>query len=348
MKRLFLASVTLLLLSSCTNEPTQLPGDSIQTAIAETFQAGTAQATRPSDTPLPIPIEITSETPSLPTEKPGEHLPAGAECVPRDSPQSLGVVTRVIDGDTIEVLLDDGQTYPVRYIGMDTPERGDPYYEETSAKNREVLGSGVVTLVKDVSETDRYDRLLRYVFTEYTFVNLELIREGYAQAATYPPDVACAESFLETQREAQESGLGLWPLAAFLQPSGHSSGPTSPGLQPSTPLAQGSAVGVVIQDIYFDGEVPMVESDEYAEITNLGSDPVGLEGWRLNAGSPGQDFIFPNYVLNPGETCRVYTDEQHPETCGFSFNSDQAIWNNKGDCGYLFNAMGGQVFMLCY
>lgn len=328
--------------------PTPLPADYIQTAIAETFQAGTAQASIASDTPIPNPREIATVTPVVVNQITGDHWPSGAECVPRYSRQSLGVVTRVIDGDTIEVLLDDGQTYQVRYIGMDTPERGDPFYEETTAKNQELLGDGIVTLMKDVSETDRYDRLLRYVFTEELFINLELVRMGYAQAAAYPPDVSCAEIFLETQRVAQDSGFGLWPLAAFLQSTQIASRPTSPSMQSIESPPMGAGDGVIIQDINYDGKVPMVESDEYAEITNLGSDPVDLDGWRLNAGFPGQDFIFPSYILNPGDTCRVYTDEHHPESCGFSFNNDQAIWNNKGDCGYLFNAIGEQVFMLCY
>ena len=328
--------------------PTPLPAGYIQTAIAETFQAATAQAPLTSDTPIANPREITTITPVAINQITSDNRPSGAECVPRDLPPSLGVVTRIIDGDTIEVLLDEGKTYQVRYIGMDTPERGDPFYEETTAKNRELLGSGIVTLVKDVSETDRYDRLLRYVLTESAFVNLELVKLGYAQAAAYPPDVSCAEIFLEAQRVAQESGLGLWPLAAFLQSTQIASGPTPPSMQTSESPSLGAGDGVIIQDINYDGEVPMVESDEFAEITNLGNEPVNLAGWRLNAGSPGQDFIFPDYALNPGETCRVYTNENHPETCGFSFKSDQAIWNNKGDCGYLFNAMGEQVFMLCY
>jgi len=348
MKRLILASITLLLLSACMREPTPLPAGFIQTAIAGTFQAGTAQAPLPSDTPIPNPIETPSEIPVTPTKVSNPDLPPGAECVPKSHPQTLGVVTRIIDGDTIEVLLDDGKTYQVRYIGMDTPERGDPFFEETTTKNQELLGGGVVTMVKDVSETDRYDRLLRYIFTEQVFVNLELVKQGYAQAATYPPDVACAEVFLESQRTAQESGIGLWPLMAFLQPSRLASEPTSPGIQSSGAPPPGAGGGVIIQDINYDGEVPMVESDEYAEIANLGGDPVDLEGWRLNAGYPGQDFIFPSYLLSPGETCRVYTNEYHPETCGFSFQSDQAIWNNKGDCGYLYNALKQQVSMFCY
>jgi hypothetical protein len=105
---------------------------------------------------------------------------------------------------------------------------------------------------------------------------------------------------------------------------------------------------VIISHIFYDGAVPRVESDEYAEIKNVGGTPVNLAGWRLNAGDPGQDFVFPGFILQPGQSCRVYTNEHHPETCGFSFGSGKAIWNNKGDCGYLYDATGALVSERCY
>jgi hypothetical protein len=105
---------------------------------------------------------------------------------------------------------------------------------------------------------------------------------------------------------------------------------------------------VVIRAINSDGQVPRVESDEYAEIANTGSAPVNLGGWRLNAGDPGQDFIFPSYDLQPGQACRVYTNEVHPESCGFSFGSGKALWNNKGDCGFLYDASGAEAANYCY
>jgi hypothetical protein len=100
--------------------------------------------------------------------------------------------------------------------------------------------------------------------------------------------------------------------------------------------------------ILADGAVPQVESDEYAVIQNQGGTAVDLSGWRLNAGDPGQNFIFPPFDLQPGQSCRVYTNEVHPETCGFSFGSGRAIWNNGGDCGYLYDANGNEVSRYCY
>ena len=104
----------------------------------------------------------------------------------------------------------------------------------------------------------------------------------------------------------------------------------------------------MISHIFYDGQVSSVESDEYAFITNQGGSPVNLGGWHLNAGDAGQDFWFPAYELAPGQSCRVYTNEVHPETCVFSFDYGRAIWNNGGECGYLYDQSGNEVSRYCY
>lgn len=113
---------------------------------------------------------------------------------------------------------------------------------------------------------------------------------------------------------------------------------------PSEAVPEPTRGGVAITTIYYDGKVIRVESDEYIEITNQGDEPVDLTGWKINAGDEGQDFFFPSgFVMQPGQACRIYTNEDHPETCGLSFSNSRAIWNNKGDTGYLYDAQGGVV-----
>jgi micrococcal nuclease len=131
------------------------------------------------------------------------------------------MVTRVVDGDTIEVQI-GGTRQKVRYIGINTPETVDPrrpvqcYGHEASQKNKELVEGRQVRLVKDVSETDKYGRLLRYVYVGDTFVNLELVRQGYAHASTYPPDVAHESEFREAERQAREAKVGLWSGACTI------------------------------------------------------------------------------------------------------------------------------------
>ena len=129
-----------------------------------------------------------------------------------DQARVEALVVNVVDGDTIDVLL-DGQEYRVRYIGMDTPEtvhptQGvEPYGKQASARNRQLVEGKKVHLEKDVSETDRYGRLLRYVWLEDgLMVNELMVVEGYAQVATYPPDVKYADRFNELQRVARAEG----------------------------------------------------------------------------------------------------------------------------------------------
>jgi len=127
-------------------------------------------------------------------------------------------VTRIVDGDTIEVLI-DGQTYKVRYIGIDTPESVDPRRpleclgKEAAERNHELVDGETVGLERDVSETDDFGRLLRYVWLGVEMVNATLVREGYAQAATYPPDIRYSDLFASLQSEARRTGRGLWGAA---------------------------------------------------------------------------------------------------------------------------------------
>lgn len=124
--------------------------------------------------------------------------------------------------------------------------------------------------------------------------------------------------------------------------------PTAPP-QPTATMPPAVTSGdVVISSVRYDGDVPQVESDEYAVILNRGSVAVNLGGWRLNAGEPDQNFTFPSFDLQPQQSCRVYTNEFHPESCGFTFGRGDAIWRNSGDCGTLHDATGAEVSRFCW
>ena len=124
-------------------------------------------------------------------------------------------VVKVIDGDTIEVQI-EGRVHAVRYIGIDAPETvhsyrpAETFGAEAAAKNEELVGGRAVLLEKDVSETDRYGRLLRYVWVGDTLINEALVRDGYAQSFTYPPDVKYQDRLDQAEKEARAAGRGLW------------------------------------------------------------------------------------------------------------------------------------------
>lgn len=160
---------------------------------------------------------------------PGSSPPSARSAVPVTSSPALELapfgttetarVVRVVDGDTI--VIDRGRGHErLRYIGINAPESVKPdtpvqfMGHEASVANTALVDGREVVLEKDVSEVDQYGRLLRYVWLRdgagWIFVNLELARDGFAQAATYPPDVRWAMVFRTAEREARSAGAGLW------------------------------------------------------------------------------------------------------------------------------------------
>ena len=170
--------------------------------------------------PLALACGASVETPDpLPTStsevvKPSTVAPTVSPSIPR---RVLANVVRVIDGDTIEVEI-AGQLFTVRYIGIDTPEtkhptRGvEPYGPEASERNRQLVESKTVYLERDVSETDQFGRLLRYVYVDDVMVNEVLVREGHAEVSAFPPDIRYMVRFLILEREASDAARGIWSL----------------------------------------------------------------------------------------------------------------------------------------
>ena len=112
-----------------------------------------------------------------------------------------------------------------------------------------------------------------------------------------------------------------------------------------TPTTTPGATQVVIECIYFDGVVPTNEADEYVQILNDGSVSVDLQGWTLSDISDGgPTFTFPGHILSPRSIVRVYTNQVHTETGGFSFGRGSAIWANADpDTAGLSNSQGIQI-----
>jgi micrococcal nuclease len=126
-----------------------------------------------------------------------------------------GTVVRVVDGDTIYVQLGD-RVEKIRYIGINSPEihhpiKGEePGGREAAEVNRRLVDGHHVRLELDVRSRDRYGRLLAYVWVGNTMVNAELLRLGYAQVMTVPPNVRHQDLFIKLQREARDANRGLW------------------------------------------------------------------------------------------------------------------------------------------
>lgn len=127
------------------------------------------------------------------------------------------MVKRVIDGDTFVVENGTKKGDKVRLIGVDAPETRNTsrkkigyYGEESKVFLTKLLTNKKVRLLADVGKRDRYGRILAYVYLGKTFVNAELVKKGYAQVYTVPPNIKYAELFVELEREARNHGRGLW------------------------------------------------------------------------------------------------------------------------------------------
>jgi endonuclease YncB( thermonuclease family) len=124
-------------------------------------------------------------------------------------------VVYVIDGDTIEVDI-NGARRRVRYVGINTPESDEACYRDATNANRALVEGQTVILVRDQSDTDRFNRLLRYIYLpDGTFVNERLVRDGWAEAVEYRPDTRHTARFRELEVEAARAGRGCHPTGIF-------------------------------------------------------------------------------------------------------------------------------------
>lgn len=211
----------------------QINVDRLVTAMVETSQAGIPTLAPtvppiPTDTPQGVIVEPTADPGLLPAQA---ISAPGADCLPAN-PIEVARVTSIVDGDTIHVEM-NGQEYKVRYIGIDAPESGTGTEASiATAANSTLVKDQTVMMIRDQSNTDRYDRLLRYVVTGNGFINYELVRQGYAIAKDYPPDSACAANLAAAMNEARTNQLGLWLTTAT---------PLPVKLATGIPLAAGAA-----------------------------------------------------------------------------------------------------------
>lgn len=154
----------------------------------------------------------TSSASPIPTPTSTISTAISATSSTKSASLELVLVTKVIDGDTIQI--ETGKK--VRYIGIDTPELHHPqkgqecFAMQAFEENKKWVEGKRVRLEKDVSETDRYGRLLRYVWVDDVFINETLVKQGYAYASSYPPDIKMQNIIKIAQTQAQQDKVGLW------------------------------------------------------------------------------------------------------------------------------------------
>ena len=141
-------------------------------------------------------------------------FPEEATPLPAVDEGEIGVVTRIIDGDTIDVRI-DGKVVRIRYLQMNTPERDQPCFKESTDANAALVAGKTVRLVADKELVDPYDRWLRHVYVGEMNVNRVLVAEGFAEAVYYSPNDMFLENFQALEREAARAGRGCHPTGIF-------------------------------------------------------------------------------------------------------------------------------------
>lgn len=132
-------------------------------------------------------------------------------------------LVRVVDGDTIVIKMPDGSQEKLRYIGIDAPESVQPEQpveylgKEASLHNASLLDSGSLRISFDIERYDEYGRMLAYVWAGSVFLNGQMVRDGYARAKDYPPNMRYQEFLTRAEQEARDARVGLWAFTTTVR-----------------------------------------------------------------------------------------------------------------------------------
>ena len=240
-------------------------------------------------------------------------------CLNSNDQSEKNTVVEVQDGDT--VIMSDGTI--VRLLGVNTPERGMPYYDEATELLADlVLGQVPVLIADSLSpDTGDNDRLLRHIENEDgLLVNYQLIKQGMAIWYPYEDGTDKDQSYEQGEEIAARDEVGLWA------PSPHQ---------------------VIIR--YIDYDPDSGQGNETVEIENVGGTAIQLEGWYLQDEASRTHYNFPNVTLDSGSVIRIHSGEGTDSDTDLFWGWYQGIWNNNGgDLALLQDEEGLMVDYYCY
>lgn len=232
--------------------------------------------------------------------------------------ENIFPVTKIIDGDTLIV----SNSYSVRMIGINAPEKGMYFYEEAKQNLEILILNREVRLESDISDKDKYGRLLRYVFDGDYFINYEMVKFGFANAYDYEPDTRYSDLLKEAEEYAKKNEKGIWKK-------------------------------VDIKDIEIKINYNPQGSDEdflnseWVKIINKGKSSINLKGWSIKDMATNI-YIFDNAVLYPESSIFIFTGSGIDEPGKLYWNADRPVWNNDHDTLYLRNSSGILVEYFSY
>jgi len=240
-------------------------------------------------------------------------------------------VVEVVDGDTV-VVVRAGREERVRIVGINTPESGECLADASGDRVDDLVGGESVRLVRDTTDVDEFDRLLRYVETlDGTDVGGVLVGEGLAIARRFEPDTARAVTYERLQAVARDARIGLWAPDAC--------GPVT--------VVEG-AIRITV-----NADPPGDDTDdltgEWVEFTNTAATEIDLDGFTVADESASNRYEFDDVTLGAGATLRLVTgcDDDTDRVVHWCADGS-AVWNNGGDTVFLRDRAGNLVVALTY
>jgi endonuclease YncB( thermonuclease family) len=244
-------------------------------------------------------------------------------------------VSEVIDGDTFSV--NDGER--IRMVGINTPEVDQYFYEEAKGVLLLMIDKTNVRLEQDITDMDKYGRLLRYVFAGELFVNLEMVKRGFANVFTVPPDVKYTDKLLEAQRYARENNLGLWEISAGY--IGENIKEDKENKTGNNTSQSGAELKTVSVELNWDAPGNDMENlnGEYAGIKNESAYDIDIGGWTVKDDAT-KIYEFKHYILKSSEKIFLFSGRGTDSGGSFYWNNSQPVWNNEHDTLYLRDNTG--------
>lgn len=263
--------------------------------------------------------EATSASTS--TAEPGEPSPGTSAGGQGDT----ATARRVHDGDSFDARLDTGEEVEVRMIGVNAPDQYECLHHEARRALVGLLGEGSFGLERDVTDRDRFGRLLRYVRAGGVLANQAMIEQGLALVTASGDDVAHKATLQAAQAQARAESRGIWK-----------------------PDACGPPASTAVRIVEVEGDPPGNDRDnlngEQAVIRNDGATPVDMTKWKLRDDSTQNRFWFPQgFVLGPGRQVTVHIGSGDDTADALYWNRRYPIWDNAGDAAILLDPKGNFV-----
>jgi micrococcal nuclease len=239
------------------------------------------------------------------------------------------IVSYVSDGDTFK--LSTGET--IRLIGLNTPEIGQKCSSEATNKLKELVLGKEITLKQDVDNKDQYGRLLRYIYVGNTFINLEMVKLGFAHKYEYGSNTKYSSQFEQAENEAKQNEGCLW-------------------LSEEINYIQNQCIYITNFHFNAAGDDNYNLNDEYVTLGNRCSYSIDMASWTIKDETASHLYTIPSFTFQAGSTFTLFTgtgtNTNSALYLGRTSGNYAAIWNNNGDTLFLRDSSGNLVLSQSY